>query len=91
VAHFQYLRTPITNQNLIQKEIKKRVNSSIASYNIAQTVPFIFRLLYKNIRLNKIIMLPVIVYGSEIWPLIAGKGQRLRVFEYRVLRRGEMK
>jgi hypothetical protein len=33
VAQGRYLRTTITNQNLIQEEIKKRLNSDNASYH----------------------------------------------------------
>jgi hypothetical protein len=32
VANFRYLRTTITNQNLIQEEIKRRLNSGNACY-----------------------------------------------------------
>jgi hypothetical protein len=30
VSHFKYLRTTVTNQNLIQEEIKRRLNSGNA-------------------------------------------------------------
>jgi hypothetical protein len=36
---------------------------------------------------NKTIILPVILYGYEIWSLTLSEEQRLRVFENRVLRR----
>jgi hypothetical protein len=32
VSQFKYLGTTITNQNLIQEEIKRRLNSGNASY-----------------------------------------------------------
>jgi hypothetical protein len=45
-------------------------------------------LLSKNltIKMYRIIILPVVLYGCEIWSLTLREGHRLRVFEYRVLR-----
>jgi hypothetical protein len=38
VTEFKYLRTTITNQNLIQEKIKKRLNSSNACYRSVQNL-----------------------------------------------------
>jgi hypothetical protein len=40
-----------------------------------------------NIRKYKIIILPVVLYGCEIWSPTLREVRRLRVFENRVLRR----
>ncbi|PNF34899.1 hypothetical protein B7P43_G01408, partial [Cryptotermes secundus] len=47
------------------------------------------RLLSKNIKIgvDKIIILPVVLYGCETWSLTLREDHRLRVFENRVLRR----
>jgi hypothetical protein len=47
------------------------------------------RLLSKNIkiRIYKTIILPVVLYGCEIWSLTLREEHRLRVFENRMLRR----
>jgi hypothetical protein len=47
------------------------------------------RLLSKNtkVRVYRTIILPVVLYGSENWSLTLREGQRLKVFENRVLRR----
>jgi hypothetical protein len=47
------------------------------------------RLLSKNIkiRINDIIILPVVLYGCETWSLTLREEHRLRAFESRVLRR----
>jgi hypothetical protein len=47
------------------------------------------RLLSKNvkIRIYKIIILRVVLYGCETWSLTLWEEHRLRVFENRVLRR----
>jgi hypothetical protein len=50
------------------------------------------RLLSKNIkiRIYKSIILPVVLYGCETWPLTLREEHRLREFENRVLRREEV-
>jgi hypothetical protein len=40
-----------------------------------------------KIRIYKTIILPVVLYGFEIWSLTLGEKQRLKAFENRVLRR----
>jgi hypothetical protein len=38
VSRFKYLATTATNQNLIQEEIKRRLNSGNACYHSVQTL-----------------------------------------------------
>jgi hypothetical protein len=70
VAQFKYLRTTVTNQNLIQEE---------------SLLPFIqnilCRLPRKNIKIGiyKTIILPVVVYRCETWSLTLREEYRLRV------------
>jgi hypothetical protein len=84
VSQFKYLR----NQNLIQVEIKRRLNSGNACYHLVQNLVSSC-LLSKNlkIRIYKTIILPVVLYGCETWSLTLREEHRLRVFENRVLRR----
>jgi hypothetical protein len=88
VSQFKYLGTTVKNQNLIQEEIKRRLNSGNACYHSVQSL-LSSRLLSKNlkIRLYKTIILPVVLYGCETWSLTLKEEHRLRVFENRVLRR----
>jgi hypothetical protein len=51
VAEFKYLRTRVTNQNLIQEEIKRRLNSGKSCYHSVQKL-LSFRLLSKNKKLE---------------------------------------
>jgi hypothetical protein len=73
VTEFKYLGMTVTNQNLIQDEIKRRLNSGNACYHSV-----------KNLLT---IILPVVLYGCETWSLALSEEHRLRVFENRVLRR----
>jgi hypothetical protein len=88
VAKFRYLRTTITNQNLIEEEIKRRLNSGNACYHSAQNI-LSSRLLSQNIKIRvyKTIILPVILYRCETWSLALREEHRLRAFEKCVLRR----
>jgi hypothetical protein len=88
VAQFKYFGTTVTNGNLIQEEIKRRLSSGNACYHSIQNL-LSSRLLSKNvkIRIYKTIILPVVLYGCETWSLTLRGEHRLRVFENRVLRR----
>jgi hypothetical protein len=76
------------NQNLIQEEMKRILNSGNASYHSVQNLLF-SRLLSKNIkiRIYKTIILPVVLYGCETWSLTLREEHRLRASGNRVLRR----
>jgi hypothetical protein len=66
VSQFKYLWMTATNQNFIEEEIKRRLNSGNACYHSVQNL-LSSQLLSKNleIRLYKIIILPVVLYGCE--------------------------
>jgi hypothetical protein len=94
VAQFRYLGTTITDQNLIQEEIKRRLNSGNACYHSVQNL-LTSHLLSKNIKIRtyKTVILPVVVYGCETWSLTLREEHRLRVYENRsifVPKRDEM-
>ena len=88
MEEFKYLRKTITNQNSIQEEIKSRLKSGNAcSYSVQNLLSS--SMLYKNlkIKINRTIILPVVLYGCETWSLALREERRLRVFENRALRR----
>jgi hypothetical protein len=66
----RYLERTITNQNLIQEDIYRRLNSGNACYHSVQNL-LSSRLLSKNIkiRIYTIIILPAVQYGYETWSL----------------------
>jgi hypothetical protein len=88
VSQFIYLGMTVTNQNLIQEEIKRRLNSGNACYHLVQSL-MSSRLLLKNLKIKiyKMIILPVVLYGCETWSLTLREEHILRVFENRVLSR----
>jgi hypothetical protein len=82
VAHLGYLGKTITNENMIQEEIKRRLNSGIACYQSVRNV-LSFRLLSKDIkiRIYKTIILPVVLYWCETWSLTLREEHSLRIFK----------
>jgi hypothetical protein len=63
VLQFKYVETTVTNQNLIQEEIKRRLNSGNVCYHSVQNL-LSSCLLLKNvkIRIHKTIILPAVMY-----------------------------
>jgi hypothetical protein len=82
------LGSTVTNQNLVHEEINSRWNSGNAFYRSLQNF-LSSSLLSKTVKIKiyKIIILSVVLYGSETWSLTLTEEHRLRVFENRVLRR----
>jgi hypothetical protein len=70
VSQFKYLGTTVINQNYIQEEVKRRLNSDNACYHSVQNL-LSSRLLSKNVKINiyTTIILPVVLYGCENWSL----------------------
>jgi hypothetical protein len=60
----------VTNQNLIEEEIKRRLNSGNACYHSVQKL-LSSCLLLKNVKVRtyKNVILPVVQYGCETWSL----------------------
>jgi hypothetical protein len=77
----------VTNQNLIQEEIKRRLNSGNACYHSVQNLlPSCLLLENVKVTIYKTIILPVVLYGCETWSLTLREEHKLKVFENRVLR-----
>jgi hypothetical protein len=78
----------LMNQNSIQGEIKGRLKSENAYYNMVQN-HLSSSLLPKNIKIKiySTISFPMVWYGCETWSLTLREEYRLSVFENRELRR----
>jgi hypothetical protein len=80
VAQFNYFGTIVTNQIMIQEEIKSRCNLGNTCYHPVQNL-LSSRLLSRNIkiRIYKTIILLVVLYGGETWSLVIKEEHKLRV------------
>jgi hypothetical protein len=78
----------LTNQNSIQEEIKSRMKSGNACYPLVQNF-LSSSLLFKNLKIKiyRTIILPVVLYGCEIWWITLREEQKPRLFENRALRK----
>jgi hypothetical protein len=78
----------LTNQNLIQDYIKRKLNSDNVCYQSVQNL-LSSHLLSKDIkiRIYKTIILPLVLHGWETWSLTLREEHGLRMFENRMLRR----
>ena len=85
---YSNLGTSLTNQNSIQEKIKSRLRSGNVWYHSVQNLSS-SNFLSKNIKIkiHRIIILRVVLYGCETWSLTLREERRLRLFENRMLRR----
>jgi len=88
VEEFKYLGKTLANQNSIAEEVKSRLRSGNACCHSVQNL-LSSRLLSKNlkIKINRTIILSVVLYECETWSLTLREERKHRVFEIMVLRR----
>jgi hypothetical protein len=85
---YEYIPMTVTSQYLIQEEIKSRFNFSDACYRLSQNLLSSHPLSKKiMIKIYKIIIVPLVLYGCETWSFTFREGHRRKVFENRVQRR----
>ncbi|KAJ4435551.1 hypothetical protein ANN_18167 [Periplaneta americana] len=88
VEKFKYLGATVTNINNTQEEIKRRINMGNACYySVEKLLSSSLLSKYLKVSIYKTVILPVVLYGCEAWTLTLREGQRLRVFENKVLRK----
>jgi hypothetical protein len=88
VEQFKIPGKRVENQNLIQEEIKRTLNSGNPCNRSVRNL-LSSRLLSKKTKIKtyKTIILPVVLYGCATWSLTLREEHRLSVFENNVLRR----
>ena len=88
VEEFEYLGNTVKSKNSIQEVIKSRLKTGNACHHLVQNI-LSSSLLYKNLKIKiyRIIILPVVLYGCDTWSLALREERRLRVFEKGTLRR----
>ena len=88
MEEFKYLGTSSTYQNSIPEEFKSRLRLGNTCYHSVQNLLSSW-LLPKNlkIKIHRTIILPIVLYGCEIWLLTLREERKLRLFENMVLRR----
>jgi hypothetical protein len=81
VSQCKYLGTTVINQNLIQEEIKRKLNCGNAWYHLVQDLLSSHLLLKDiNIRIYESIILSAVLYGCGTWSLILREEHRLKMF-----------
>jgi hypothetical protein len=76
---FRYLGTTVTNQNLFQEEIKRRLSWGNACYHSVQNLSSSPPLLSEKVKMKiyETILLPVVLYGHEILSMTVFKNRVL--------------
>jgi len=82
VANYKYFGTIVANKNSIHEEIKSELSLGNVRYHSVQNL-LSSHLLSKNLKIKiyKIIILLIVLYGCETWDLTLSEEHRLRVFE----------
>jgi hypothetical protein len=63
---FKYLGMTVTNKNGVHEEIRSRLHSGTAYYNLFQNISSHLMAKMTKIRIHRTTVLPVVFYGSEI-------------------------
>jgi hypothetical protein len=76
VAKLKYPGITLKNQNLILEEIKSRLNPENCCYHSVQnSLPSCLLSINAKIKILKILIFPVVLFGCKIWSLTLKKVQ----------------
>ena len=85
---FKYLGSIVTKDNNIKTEIQARLMAGNRSYYALENI-LKSKSVSRKIKLNiyKTMIRPIVMYGSETWPITKAEEQLIDVWERKVLRR----
>ncbi|CAF1113431.1 unnamed protein product [Rotaria magnacalcarata] len=88
VDDFNYLGCNIANDQTQAKEIEVRIGKASSAFNSLRRIAWYRKCIsiQAKVRIFKACILPVLLYGSEIWCLKAVEEQRLNTFYMKCLR-----
>jgi hypothetical protein len=88
MSSYKYLGSIVNGDNIIEEEIKTRIIQGNKAYYANQTL-FKSKLIAKGLKLHfyRMVIRPVVIYGSETWVLKEAMKQKLLIFERMILRR----
>jgi hypothetical protein len=88
VESFTYLESVVDNGNKMCKDIHSKIMTANRAYS-AHIKLFRSKLLSRNTKLKiyKILMRPILSYGSEAWTMASEEMNVLRIFERKIVRR----
>jgi hypothetical protein len=88
VKEFKCLGTTLTEDNDISTEIKQRIiMANKTSYGLKKQLNSPYLKWQTKCMLYKTLIRPILMYGSESWPLSKKDENLLQIFERRILRR----
>jgi hypothetical protein len=87
VEKFSYLGSLISHDNDVSLEIKQHILVANKCYDgLARQLKYTFLSHYNKIKIYETLIRPVLLYGSETWPLKIGDIESLGVYKRRILR-----
>jgi hypothetical protein len=88
VKEFKYFRMTLAEDNGISTEIKQRIiMASKTSYGLKKQLNSPYLKWHTKCTLYETLIRPILMYGSESWPLSKKDENLLQIFERRILRR----
>lgn len=88
VSHFNFLGSVLTNGNKIKVEIDTRLKKgNNCYYGLGKVLSAKAVSNNLKVQIYMTLILPVVLYGSETWPLRKAEQMRLEVFGRKILRR----
>ena len=88
VDEFSYLGHYVTRDNSLDKEIEARLSKASAAFNMLRHIIWYRKTISieAKLRMFRACVLPVLLYGSEVWSTTIAQERRLNTFYFKCLR-----